>query len=104
MTSSTDIARQFYSWVRQPSNVDRCERCHLPRSVHGADWACPDRPSNRVATALLVLGAALTVAGIVLRVLAGSSVQSSRAMLMADATLLGILLVIAGLTLSGRQR
>ena len=104
MTSSTDIGRKFHSWVRQPSNVDRCERCHLPRSAHGPDWTCPARPSRRVAAGLAILGAALTVTGIVLRVLAGSSVQPGRAMLMADATLLGVLLVIAGFSLSGGRR
>jgi len=104
MTSSTDATGHFHTWVRQPSNVDRCERCHLPRSVHGPDWTCPAKPSNRVAAALLVVGIALTAAGISLRLLAGASVPQDRAMLMADATLLGILLVIAGFTMSGGRR
>jgi len=103
MPRSEHISGHFQTWVRQPSNVDRCERCHLPRSVHGPDWTCPPRPSNRVAAALVVLGATLTVAGIVIRVLAGSSVQPGRAMLMADATLLGILLVIGGITMLGSR-
>jgi hypothetical protein len=100
--SSTRTARQFQSWVGRPSNIDKCARCQLPRPVHGPDWTCPSRGRNRaLAPVMLSVGAILVVAGVVLRLIAPSAPQG-QAMMMADAVVLGILLMVAGFVLLGR--
>lgn len=100
--STTRTARQFQSWVGQPSNIDKCARCQLPRSVHGPDWTCPSRGRNRaLAPVMMTVGAILIVTGVVLRLIAPAAAQS-QAMTMADAVVLGILLMVAGFVLLGR--
>ncbi len=100
--SSTRIARQFQSWVGQPSNIDKCGRCQLPRSVHGPDWTCPSRRRHRaIAPVMLSVGAMLIVAGVVLRLIAPSAPQGD-AMMMADGVVLGIVLMVAGFVMLGR--
>jgi hypothetical protein len=101
--SSLGAAHRFQRWVGQPSNIDKCERCQLPRSVHGPDWTCPSAPPARLATAAWAVGVVLLVTGVVLRVLAGPGVQQGHAMLMADAVLAGITLIATGVLLSGRR-
>jgi hypothetical protein len=101
--SSLGAAHRFQRWVGQPSNIDKCERCQEPRSVHGPDWTCPSAPTGRLATAAGVTGAVLLVTGIVLRLLADSGVGQGDAMLMADAVFAGIMLIAAGVLLGGRD-
>jgi hypothetical protein len=101
--SSIGAAHRFQRWVAQPSNIDKCERCQLPRSVHGPDWTCPPALHSRLATASWIAGSVLLVAGIVLRLVAGSGVQQGHAMLMGDAVLAGITLIAAGVLLGERR-
>jgi hypothetical protein len=97
--SSTDIAPRFERWVGQTSNLDRCTRCGRPRSVHGPDWSCPSGRPHRAASAALIAGSLLAVAGIVLRVCwtAGDHQVS------ADLFLAGVVLAVTGLSMLGPQ-
>ena len=102
--SSTQAAGQFRSWVGQPSNIDKCARCQQPRSIHGPDWTCPSMaPHRTVASIMMITGAVLAVAGILLRVTV-SGADQQQATLMADGFLLGFLLLATGFTLLGRSR
>jgi hypothetical protein len=103
MSSINSASQQFRRWAAQPSNVDKCARCQMPRSVHGADWACPSALPHRVSTALLMAGIVLTLSGVIVRLLTGSAAQPGQAMLMADAFLVGVVLMIAGVVTGGRQ-
>jgi hypothetical protein len=99
---STQTVGQFQNWVGQPSNIDKCGRCQLPRSVHGADWACPERGRNRaLAPVMMSAGAILVAAGVVLRLIATAATPSQAAM-MADAVVLGVLLAVAGFVMLGQ--
>jgi hypothetical protein len=100
--SSTNAAPRFQSWVGQLSNLDRCERCHMPRSAHGADWSCPPKPPPGVATIPLAVGINLVLAAIIVRVLAGS-LDQGQATLIADAFVLGVILIVAGMVGIGQQ-
>ena len=102
--SSTGAAHHFQRWVGQPSNVDRCDRCHLPRSAHGPDWCCPGAVPARIATVAWIAGVVLTLTGIVLRVAVGSAAQPGQAMVMGYAVLAGIILIVAGVVLGGERR
>ncbi len=108
--SSISAARRFQTWVGQPSNLDRCQRCHRPRSAHGPDWTCPAAtsdqwsPPDRLAVVPLTAGIVLTLTGLILRLVAGSSVSPGEAALMADGFLLGAVLIVAGVMLPGRRR
>jgi len=100
--SSTKTAGQFQTWVGQPSNIDKCGRCQMPRSVHGPDWMCPSRGRNRaLAPVMMSTGAILVAAGVILRFLAPAAAQS-QAMMMADGVVLGSLLIVAGFLMLGR--
>jgi hypothetical protein len=77
--SSTQTAGQFQRWVGQPSNIDKCARCQLPRSVHGPDWTCPARGRNRaLAPVMMSAGAILVVAGFVLRLIMPAAALEGR--------------------------
>jgi hypothetical protein len=95
--SSTDIAPQFEGWVGQTSNLDRCTRCGRPRSVHGPDWSCPSGRPHRAASAALIAGALLAVAGILLRLAWATGDHQ----VPADLFLAGVILAVAGLTMLG---
>ena len=100
--SSTETAPRFHTWVGQLSNLDRCERCHMPRSAHGADWSCPQELPREMAAIPLVVGVNLVIASIIVRVLAGS-IPQTQAMLIGDAFVLGVILIVAGLVGVGRR-
>jgi hypothetical protein len=101
MMSSIDTApRQFQEWTGHPSNIDKCARCQLPRSVHGADWSCPPALPGRLPAVLLAAGVVLMVAGIVVRVFAGSPGQAT---LLADVFMAGVALAVAGFVTGGRR-
>ena len=97
--SSTDIAPQFEVWVGQTSNLDRCTRCGRPRSVHGPDWSCPSARPHRAASAALIAGALLAVAGMLLS-LAWSAGDHQ---VFADLFLAGVILAVSGMSMLGAQ-
>jgi hypothetical protein len=97
--SSTDIAPQFEGWVSQTSNLDRCTRCGRPRSVHGPDWRCPYARPHRAASAVLIAGTLLAVAGIVLRLASAAGDHQ----VPADLFLAGVILAVTGLSMLGPQ-
>jgi hypothetical protein len=97
--SSTDIAPQFERWVGQTSNLDRCTRCGRPRSVHGPDWGCPSARPHRAASAALIAGALLAVAGIVLRL----AWTTGDHQVPADLFLAGVILAVTGLSMLSPQ-
>jgi hypothetical protein len=101
--SATDTAGHFQSWVGQPSNLDRCDRCNAPRSVHGPDWTCPSPRPESVSMIPLVLGLNLALAAIIARLVVGSAADSGQAMLMADAFIVGVVLSVAGVMGIGRR-
>jgi hypothetical protein len=101
--SATDTAGHFQSWVGQPSNLDRCDRCNAPRSVHGPDWTCPSPRSESVSMIPLVLGLNLVLAAIIARLVVGSAADQGQAMLMADAFMAGVVLSVVGVTGIGRR-
>jgi hypothetical protein len=101
MMSSVDAApRQFQRWTGHPSNFDKCARCQLPRSVHGADWSCPSALPRRVPAVLLAAGVLFMITGIVVRVFAGSAGQAT---LLADVFMAGVVLAVAGFVTGGRR-
>jgi hypothetical protein len=100
MSSIHAAPRQFQRWTAQPSNIDKCARCQLPRSVHGADWSCPSALPRRVPSALLAAGVVLIVAGIVIRVFTGSAGQAT---LLADVFMVGVVLAVTGFVTGGRR-
>lgn len=97
--SSTDFAPQFERWVGQTSNLDRCNRCGRPRSVHGPDWSCPSGRPHRAASAALIAGSLLAVAGIALRL--ASAVASHQ--VPAWMFLAGVILAMTGFSMLGPQ-
>jgi len=97
--SSTDIAPHFERWVGQTSNLDRCTRCGRPRSVHGPDWSCPSARPHRAASAALIAGVLLAVAGILLRLTWATGDHQ----VPADLFLAGVILAVTGLTMLGPQ-
>lgn len=103
--SSIDTApQQFQRWTAQPSNVDKCGRCQMPRSVHGNDWSCPPALPHRLPALMLAAGTLLALAGIVARLVVGSATPPAGATLMADAFLAGVVLMVAGVVTGGKQR
>jgi hypothetical protein len=52
----------------------------------------------------LTAGIVLTLTGLILRLVFGSSVSAGEAALMADGFLLGAVLIVAGVMLPGRRR
>lgn len=102
ITSPTDQEPQFQTWA-PPSNLDRCYRCGMTRSAHGADWACPATRQRGLPPALLVIGAVLAVAGGGLWVLAGASGAAPQTA-GAVGFLSGVTLIVAGLLLARRPR
>jgi hypothetical protein len=97
--SSTDIAPRFERWVGQTSNLDRCTRCGRPRSVHGPDWSCPSGHPHRAASAAVIAGSLLAVAGIVLRF----ALPMGDHEVPADLFLAGVVLALTGLSMLGPQ-
>jgi hypothetical protein len=88
--SSTDIAPHFERWVGQTSNLDRCTRCGRPRSVHGPDWSCPSGRPHRTASAALIAGSLLAVAGIALRIASAvAGLQAPAALFLTGFSMLG---------------
>jgi hypothetical protein len=97
--SSTHTAPQFERWVGQTSNLDRCTRCGRARSVHGPDWSCPSGRPHRAASAALIAGSLLAVAGIALRLAwAMGDHQVPAALFLA-----GVILAVAGFSMLGPQ-
>ncbi len=97
--SPTEAVPRFERWVGQDSNLDRCTRCGRPRSVHGDDWSCPSLLPHRTGTAALITGGAGAVLGIVLRL---TSAFADR-QIAASVFLAGVVLLIAGLSMLGRD-
>jgi len=103
MRSFNPAPQKFQTWTPQPSNVDKCGRCLMPRSVHGADWSCPPALPRRLPALMLAAGILLTLTGIVARLVVGAAAAPSQATVMADAFLAGVVLMIAGMVTGGRQ-
>ncbi|HUB41017.1 MAG TPA: hypothetical protein VMA72_19395 [Streptosporangiaceae bacterium] len=95
--SSTDVAPRFQRWVGQTSNLDRCTRCGRPRSVHGPDWSCPSGRPHGAASAALIAGSLLAVAGVALRLTSAIANHQVPAALF----LAGVILAMAGFSLLG---
>jgi hypothetical protein len=96
--SSIISAARFQRWTGQTSNVDKCERCQLPRSVHGPDWTCPAGLPRRVPDLLLAAGVVLVLTAIIV-----AAVQPSQHALLGDMFLVGVVLGLVGLTSEGRR-
>ena len=96
---SSGAAPQFVRWTGQTSNLDRCNRCGRPRSVHGTDWSCPTRTAGRMADAALITGSVAAVAGLVLRFTPVFANHQIPACLF----LAGVVMFIAGLCNGGQR-
>jgi hypothetical protein len=99
---SVDMAGpQFETRAGRLSNLDRCHRCGVPRSAHGADWSCPPGLSGRGRLPLLAIGGVLSVAGGILWGLS-SSAAAAASTLSGLAFLGGLLLLITASVSGGR--
>jgi hypothetical protein len=96
--SSIISAARFQRWTGQTSNIDKCERCQMPRSVHGPDWTCPAGLPQQLPDILLVAGAVLVLAGII-----AAAVQPAQHALLGGVFLFGVALALIGLTSEGRR-
>ena len=101
--SATASDAQFQHRTTQLSNLDRCNRCGLPRAAHGPDWSCPTGHPGGPRTFLLTVGALLAVAGGVLWGLSGSA-PSALNTLAAFAFPGGLILIISTLVRPGPPR
>ncbi|MGA2830868.1 MAG: hypothetical protein ABSF03_32685 [Streptosporangiaceae bacterium] len=110
--SPVGVEQQFQSF-EQLSNLDHCNRCGAPRSVHGPDWSCTTRSSRRAYTVPLISGGLLTLAGVILSVTVGgnrtaipvapgSDQASGPATLAAIAILVGVTLLVIGAVMARR--
>jgi hypothetical protein len=98
--SATTAGAQFQHRTTHLSNLDRCNRCGLPRAVHGLDWSCPAGLPASPRAFLLMVGALLAVAGGVLWGLSGSA-PSALNTLAAFAFPGGLILIISTLVRPG---
>ena len=102
--SPVTAGQQFQTTTQRISNLDRCNVCHAPRSVHGTDWSCPAAPS--IGKKRIVLFACfatlLALAGIAL-LTASSQTTTTRGTLAASACLTGITLLVCALSIAGRR-
>jgi hypothetical protein len=101
--SATRGDSQFQHRTSHLSNLDRCNRCGLPRGAHGIDWSCPAGPPDGGRTGLLIAGGVLAVAGAILWGVAGSA-PSGLNTLAAVAFPGGLILLIATLMRPGRSQ
>jgi hypothetical protein len=96
---------QFQTAIRQPSNLDRCNRCGGPRSAHGIDWACPQAVSVSAARrAVLVVAAGLLALAVVVVLTVTSRTETNPGTLGAAACLAVLTLVICSAAFAGRRR
>ena len=99
MSSSSVRSRpQFRTWVGQASNLDRCVRCSAPRSSHGADWRCPEPLTSSTSAALSLIGVVLAGGALLVHAGVGSGFFAVESAVF----LVGVSMIIAGLTSGGR--
>lgn len=87
-----------------PSNLDRCTGCGFPRSSHGPGWSCPAGASRGAPIIPLLLGALLTISGLIVSVTIGANAKTAWATLGMVALLSGLTLLVAGTVLRRRLR
>jgi len=102
--SQTGVDPQFQTLGSHLSNLDRCNRCGAPRSVHGTDWTCPTRLPRGCTAVPIILGILLALGGLGLRAQAAQT--QSLSMLVTAALLVGAgtTLAVAGALMVRRPR
>jgi hypothetical protein len=100
--SLTQTEPQFECFTAYPSNLDRCNRCGAPRSVHGADWSCAVELPGRPHIPLFVAGGLLGLAGDALWITSGAA-STALATLGVLGFLVGLTVTIAAFIIAGRQ-
>jgi hypothetical protein len=122
MSPSPACAEQQFQSFEHPTNLDRGNRCGLPRSAHGPDWTCTAEPARRAYIIPLISGALLTLLGVILSVTAGGNVVTvgatrnsvplspasqqapAPATLAAIALVIGVVLLVTGAIMARRSR
>jgi len=99
---------QFQSAPGSPggmSNLDRCNWCGSPRSVHGINWSCPSArlPRGRRYVVFVIAAAALALLGIGV-LTASSQTATSLGTLGAAGMLSGLTLLVCAAVAAGRRR
>lgn len=104
--SLTDTRQQFQTYRGHLSNLDRCNRCGAPRSVHGPDWDCPTRPARAHGgvAASLSLGFLLALTSLIAAMTGGADHTRAQATATATAVLIGVTLMVAGTIVARRTR
>jgi len=102
--SAMSAIPQFQTAIRQPSNLDRCNRCSSPRSAHGIDWACPRPVSVRSSRlVLLVVVAGLLALGGVAVLTVTSTTETSPGTLAASSCLTAFTLLACAAAFASRH-
>jgi hypothetical protein len=103
--SAMSAIPQFQTAIRQPSNLDRCNRCGVPRSAHGIDWACPRAfsMSNARLAVLVVSAGLLALVGVLVLTLT-STTQTNVGTLGAASCLTGLTFLVCSAIFAGRRR
>jgi len=101
--------QHFATSGRSISNLDRCNLCGRPRSVHGIDWTCPagllgaaGRPGPARTIAVAVLAGLLALA-VIIWVTVTSTSNTSVGSLAAAAFLAAITVAMTGAVIAGQR-
>ena len=86
------------------SNLDRCNWCGSPRSVHGIDWSCPSRAAGRGrhSVALTTATGLLALAGVALLTVSSQTALTAGT-LGASGVLAALVVLICGVTIARRR-
>jgi hypothetical protein len=96
---------QFQARLGGMSNLDRCNWCGSPRSVHGIDWSCPSRAVGRGKHPVAFIAATglVALAGVVLLTISSQTALTTGT-LGASVVLAGLVVLICAVTIAGRRR
>ncbi len=104
MSMPLAVTPQFNVSQGRATNLDRCNKCGAPRSVHGPDWSCPAPPARKAAMVMLYAGALLMAAGLGLRFATRPPLSGTGLLVFFVAFIGGLYLLMAGALASGRGR
>jgi hypothetical protein len=96
---------QFQPGLGGISNLDRCNWCGSPRSVHGIDWSCPSRATGRGRhrVAFIATTGLLALAGVALLTVSSQTALTAGT-LSASGVLAGLVVLICTLAIAGRRK